>query len=199
MQSILSNTAVFFSSRIEKACDACLEIPGYSILTAMDLVLGTGGVICSILTFGKIKCLNNAAGLLEQTPNIIGTVFRSTLQIINPRAEISEELPYAKSPASTCHKACKAFYTFSKELAKKPSITYLHLRARACFLISIPLSIACRIADFALGIISALTAYLSAGIYEDLNNYATTHLPIHFILIDVSCAVRKAINPYSPH
>jgi hypothetical protein len=200
MKISLSCIVNSFTSRIKQSVSSVIEVGGFSFLTALSLTIGGTGTALSLISLRKVSFLNNCSKFLKMTPNITGIVYKNALYILNPN--LNEQLgrggegKYNDTSASTCYKTCEAFYKFSQQLAKEPSSSGIHLRARIFSLTCIPLALLTRIVDFVLGVFAALYGCLSIGSNKEVNEYAIKHLPLHFFFIDAFSMLTSALYPY---
>ena len=162
-----------------------------AIATAGDCFKGILFAVLSFATVGLSKRINKLAGYnLMHSMELIPQIFRSALQIINPKSELDAN----DIDGFFTQKVVNKYLDLQSDLSDGNWFKR-NVLSRAIHLILIPTSVIARVADFALGVIAAVGAVLTVGKFEKLNSFAYKNLQVMQIVRDLWFHVLQTINP----
>lgn len=193
--------------------DAAAEIPVRLVTTALDTALLGISNSLNILTLGKIKTIDNWNAYQGQpTFLLISELFFLTLHFINPKAQIIdhsltklENTPEVKKQPGIAYGNLGVIFEIVnkfllekiKNMRESTSIFKSQVLIRVTYAIAIPALTVCKVADFAIGILAAIGAFISLGTSKTLNTLAYVELSVTGLIPIIPELITKVINPYA--
>lgn len=152
-------------------------------------LLGVAASALESLSFGQIAHPEyTAKWTLASKDLLTKTFYRPILKVVNPSAKFS-----ATGGTFSCITGAILFK--ARHQARSDNFFKKHVISRVLLLTHIPLSVATRAADLALGILGAGVSIATLGTSAKINGFALAHLESTKLIDDICTDIRAILNP----
>jgi hypothetical protein len=171
----------------------------YAVSNSVNTIGGIALSALSALTVGMHLRINDQASRFSHSScSILPPILEGLARIAKPTYIRSEN----EGKATFTNKYYNDLYSQGVKFRRSSETGLVgfcerQVASRLVFFSSALLSIATRIADFAIGIFGALRAIFYLGQNNEYNNFAINHLNIFSVIEDVLLGLRGTVNPAS--
>lgn len=185
------NFSLSIPDRIENAILLPFEAVGNGLFIATHTLLGAAGVAVESLTFGNVAASKTevVSKWTRTSKDLINnSIYKPVLKVVNPSARFAMQ-------TATISRVSDAVLLAARESSRYTTFFERHVLSRALLLTHIPLSVATRTADFALGVLGAAASIALLGTNAKVNGFAVAHLESTRLIHDICTDVRAIMSP----
>ena len=154
--------------------------------------IGVAATALSILTLGKLTCINKYADITSASALILKPIDLLT-QIVNPYAKQSE---VKQSNGMISKLFIERIYFKAREESYSNSFWTKHFVSRGAYALGALGAIITRTADLAIGLIATVISVIPfLGRNEKINQFATNQLGAFALINDICISLRGIVNP----